>query len=363
MKKFVAFALLAAMLLALASCGQAPTTLPTPDAEAVPTPEPTPTPTPQPTPEPYINPLSGEQMDEDISAARPWAVMINNLQQALPQCGVSQAEILYEIPAEGGITRMMGVFTDISDVEKLGSMRSIRPYYAECAFSYDAIIVHAGGSEAAYSLLRETGWDHLDGVRETYAAAPFKRDPNRMQYGIEHSLFANGPKLIEAAEEKGFAFEHSGGEYDYGLSFSDNAAGQCSGEAAFAEIAFNSYKTTSFEYNEQEGLYYASQYGGPYMDDDYDVQLSFTNLIFLQTEVKIIDDYGRLSVATTGEGSGWFVNGGKYTEITWSRADSNSPFRYYLPNGEELMLGVGHTFIGIMGDDIGCEAHFESAAE
>ncbi len=360
MKRLLSAVLAAAMLFVLASCGtDNPSSLPDPDAESVPPVSTQPTPEPTPTPAPYSNPLSGEPMDEDISANRPWAIMINNLEQALPQCGVSQAEILYEIPAEGGITRMMGIFTDISGVDKLGSMRSIRPYYAQVGFSYDAMIVHAGGSEAAYSLLASTGWDHLDGVRETYASAPFQRDPNRMQYGIEHSLFANGPKLIEAANEKGFVFEHDGGEYDYGLTFSEDAVSQCTGDAQYAQIAFNSYKTTSFEYNAEEGVYYASQYGGPYMDDDYGVQLSFTNLIFLRTQISVIDSYGRLDVVTTGSGEGWFCNGGKWVEITWERADDYSPFQYYLADGTPLDLGIGHTYIGIMGNDYGCEVSFE----
>ena len=360
MKKLLTAVLCAAMLLSLAACGEGPGTLPEPDAEDVPTPTGTPEPTPSPTPTPFYDPLSGEVIEEDISMDRPWAVMINNLQQALPQCGVSEAELLYEIPAEGGITRMMAVFTDISGVEKLGSMRSIRPYYGEVGMSYDAIIVHAGGSEAGYSLLRDNDWDHLDGVRETYAAAPFQRDPDRMQYGVEHSLFANGPKLIEAAEEKGFAFEHDG-EYDYGLSFDDDAAEQCTDEAEFAQINFNSYKYTRFRYNAGEGVYYAEQYGEPYMDADYDVQLSFANLLFLQTEIKVIDSYGRLDVELTGEGSGWFVTGGRCVEITWQRDGLTSPFHYYLADGSELSLSPGHSYIGIMGNDAGCTVSFEEA--
>ncbi len=360
MKRFMSALLCAAMLLTLASCGTNPGTLPDPDAESVPPVSPSPTAEPTPTPAPYTNPLSGEAVDEDISMNRPWAVMINNLPPSLPQRGISQAEILYEIPAEGGVTRMLAIFTDLSDIESIGTVRSIRPYYAQIAFGYDSIIVHAGGSEAAYSLLSTTGWDHLDGVRETYAAAPFARDPNRIQNGLEHSLFADGAKLVEAAEEKGFDFEHEGGEYDYGLSFSEDAAEQCTGGTAeFAQITFNSYKSMSFEYNSDDGLYYASQYGDKYIDENTGEQVSYTNLIFLETDMSVLDNYGRLEVRTTGEGSGWFCTGGKWVEITWERADEYSPFHYYLADGSELSLGVGHTYIGIKGNDYGSAVSFE----
>ena len=147
-----------------------------PSASAAPSPTPSPTPEPTPTPLPYTNPLSGEPMEEDISENRPYAIMINNIQQALPQCGVSQAEIVYEIPAEGGVTRMMAIFTDISDVEKIGSLRSIRPYYADVGISYDAIVVHAGGSEESYTEMSGYDVDHLDGVLFKDKGTPIVED-------------------------------------------------------------------------------------------------------------------------------------------------------------------------------------------
>ena len=84
---------------------------------------------------------------------------------------------------------MMAIFTDISDVEKIGSLRSIRPYYADVGISYDAIVVHAGGSEESYTEMSGYDVDHLDGVLRTYVEGAFYRDPDRMYYGIEHSLF------------------------------------------------------------------------------------------------------------------------------------------------------------------------------
>ena len=56
----------------------------------------------------YRNPLNGEPMKQAY-AGRPVAVVVNNLKQALPQQGISQADIIYEIEAEGGITRMMAL--------------------------------------------------------------------------------------------------------------------------------------------------------------------------------------------------------------------------------------------------------------
>ena len=59
--------------------------------------------------------------------------MINNIVYAQPQVGISNADIIYEIPAEGGITRMMAIFSHLYDIESVGSIRSLRPYYLSVA--------------------------------------------------------------------------------------------------------------------------------------------------------------------------------------------------------------------------------------
>ena len=89
---------------------------------------------------------------------RPVAIMLNNLKQALPQLGQSQADIIYELPAEGGITRMVGVYQSLDDVGTIGSHPLARPYYLEVALGHNrAIFLHAGGSEDAYSKIAQWG--------------------------------------------------------------------------------------------------------------------------------------------------------------------------------------------------------------
>lgn len=352
MKKTICAAL-TIVLLFLSACGGAaePTAEPTAaPAAATATPEPSATPaeTPEPTVAPYTNPLTGEGMDEDISEKRPWAIMINNLDKALPQCGVSQAAIVYEVPAEGGVTRMMAIFTDISDVSPIGSMRSIRPYYADIGLSYDAIVVHAGGSVESYSEMSNNHIDHLDGVLGSYADTAFYRDPSRMKYGLEHSLFTTGENLITAAEGEGFDFEHANGSYDYRLSFSENAAAQCKEKAEYVLITFNGYKSTSFTYDGDTGLYTAYEYGARYTDGNTGEDMTFKNILVLKTSISVIDDVGRLSVKLTGSGDGYFICGGKYTEITWERNSNTEAFSYYTTDGTKLDLGIGTTYIGIM---------------
>lgn len=334
----------------------APKATPTPTPTATPeaTPEPTPTPTPEPTPMPYQHPLTGVRSETEFGNSRPYAVMINNINVAQPQCSTSQCDILYEILAEG-TTRMMAVFSDMNGVGSIGSMRSLRPYYLDIATTYDAIVVHAGGSEAAYSNLKTLGWDHIDGVRGPGANA-FKRDPNRQAHGIEHSLFTNGEKVLAAIDELGIRTKHEGDSYDYGLTFVDNGT---PGGAAAEKIVvhFGAYKTTSFTYDSDAKLYYPAQYGSDYIDGNTGEKVGFTNLMVLYADTKMLDNYGRLAVTLTGSNEGVFMCGGKSTHITWSREESGGLFEYTKSDGSPLSFGIGTSYICVVptGSDLEIE--------
>ena len=62
--------------------------------------------------------------------------MINNNHSAWPQCGLKDAYLVYEIIAEGGITRMMALYKDKLP-EKVGSVRSARHYFIDYAEEND----------------------------------------------------------------------------------------------------------------------------------------------------------------------------------------------------------------------------------
>ena len=161
MKKQLAASL--ACLLLLTGCAKAPVTEDTTPTDpettpvtSAPTAAPETVPAETEKPVVHVNPLTGEALSAPYDGSRPYAVMINNIQVAMPQCGTSHADIMYEVLAEGGVTRMMAIFSGLEGETPLGSIRSLRPYYLSIARSYDAIMVHAGASEGAYADLSNT---------------------------------------------------------------------------------------------------------------------------------------------------------------------------------------------------------------
>ena len=197
------FALLLALTMLFCACGQTPaettptTTVPE-TTEATLPPETTPPiettvpPTTEATEPPPVdtNPLTGEALEE-VSDLRPVAIMINNISKAVPQCGISQADLLYEIVAEGSVTRFMAIFSDLSDVGVIGPVRSVRPYFVRIGQHYNAIISSAGGSDEAIDLIKSLGLNYLNGIAG--AGSYFYRDEwRRANRGFEHSLMTTG---------------------------------------------------------------------------------------------------------------------------------------------------------------------------
>ena len=95
------------------------------------------------------------------SKTRPYAVMINCHNGALPQAGLDKAYIVYELMVEGGITRMMALFKDV-DVEKIGSSRSARIQFLDYVYENDAIYAHAGGAQDAIERIRNEKINDVD---------------------------------------------------------------------------------------------------------------------------------------------------------------------------------------------------------
>ena len=87
----------------------------------------------------HINKLTGKENLSDAAVGkRPVAIMINNLKGSLPQYGIYGADIMFEMPVEGGITRMMALYGDYTKVPNVCSVRSCRYYFPVFAHGFDA---------------------------------------------------------------------------------------------------------------------------------------------------------------------------------------------------------------------------------
>ena len=344
--------LLCALLLLLsAGCGDKspdPTADPTqtvPISTAPETPEPTPTSVPEPA---FYHPLTGLPCEEDMSQKRPVAVMLNNLKAAQPQQGNSQADIIYEVLAEGGITRMLAVYLEPEALGLIGSVRSARQYYWEIAQGHDAVYIHAGASPEFYETKKSMNLFTVDGVSGRYSSASagmFWRDRDRVaghHYAFEHSLLTSGEAITAMLEKEGRGAHQEG--YAYQMTFADNGTPAGGASALTVTVPFSSYKTGVFRYDPEKKAYLAEEYGEPYIDGNNGSQVSTVNLLVLQTTYQVLDDAGRVRVGLNS-GKGWFACGGKIIPITWEKGGADKQLRYFTEDGQPLTLGRGNSYV------------------
>src|SRR5690625_595927 len=145
-------------------------------------------------------PLTGIEANEPIDH-RIVSVMVNNHVQARPQSGLSKADIVFEILAEGDITRFLALFhSEQPDV--VGPVRSAREYYMNLAKDYEAIYVYHGAANFVNDLVKQSGIDFLNGSIYDNDGHLFKRESFRKAPHNSYLLYAG---INEVAEGKGYS--------------------------------------------------------------------------------------------------------------------------------------------------------------
>ncbi len=298
----------------------------------------------------YRHPLTGAALEQPWSGQLT-AVMINNLKSAMPQCGISQADIFYEIEVEGDITRCLAVFSDLTKVGTIGPVRSARTVFNSVAVSYDAPLVHCGGSPGLalagrYGASTDTiaNWQHID---QAYNGTYFFRDQERYNngYAWEHTLFTKGESLQQAMEAKGY---HTPDEKTYGLQFAEDVVLN-SQSATEITVKFKYGKSTTLKYDADAKEYKLFMHGTEHIDGNTGEAVTFKNVIAIYTDQWYASDGTHKFYESIGSGDGYAAINGQIVPIKWNREGLRTNYTYTLEDGTPLTLNVGTTYVALIG--------------
>lgn len=307
------------------------------------------------------SPITNEWIDADAAKTRPIAVMIPNEKAALPHYNLSNASVIYEANVEGRMTRLMAIFEDWNDLDKIGNIRSLRSYYAYWAFEWDAFIVHVGGPFFIDELLNQSTTETIDMNSPTGDSAFFRSNDRPMP----HNAYTSGRLLKEAIEDNGYSAEYRGltddNHFRFATKAEPNMLTQYGDDAVTAEYIDMSgcYPLTRcyFEYDDSDGLYYRSQHlsgdvDGPHTDAATGKQLSFKNIIVQNTKYENLGlEEGYLTFQCHDDTmDGWYFTNGRGIHVTWKKSSDYGATRYYDDNGDEIVLNTGKTMICIIED-------------
>ncbi len=291
----------------------------------------------------YRYPLSGVQ-SKDPSEMRSFAVMINNHPNARPQSGLTKADIVYELLAEGSVTRFLAIFQSES-FEKVGPVRSARDYFIQLADGYDSIYIAHGYSPEARKMLNSGFIDHLNGME--YDGILFKRSSDRV---APHNSYISYENIMKGAENLSYDLKSPPDELTF-LSKSDTE--KIEGEAA-TSVKVSYYNKPSFtivyEYDEALGKYTRTSGGVQTAEHETQEPVLLDNILIVETEHTIIDDAGRREIDLTSGGDAYLLQKGKLQKVQW--VDDNGRILPYV-NNQPVGLVKGKTWINVIPSDGG----------
>lgn len=306
-------------------------------------------PAPTATPEPVIpydyNPLTGEPKPEDLpDGQRPVAVMVNNVAAALPQTGIGQADVIYEMETEGGITRLMAVFSDYTKVSLVGPVRSARDQFIQFVLPMNAIFVHIGGSTYATDMLNYYRYQDIDGMYLGTSAFVFDEERYKTR-AQEHCWYTNGQLIAQGIETVKVSTTGTLAPlFKFAAKGKEPQLPQPAGALAFR---FSGYGDAAFRYNAESGSYLKEIYGAAQLDAATGAQLAFKNVFVLFAPVTHKPDTELTDFALVS-GEGYYFTGGQYTPVTWEKAGDQAPLKLYGPSGSELLVAAGKSYIAVV---------------
>lgn len=277
--------------------------------------------------------LDGVKVKPELADLVPYSVMIENYIEARPLAGTSKANLVFEIPVEGGITRLMAFFDASSTVDKIGPIRSARPYFVDLAKSMEAVYTHVGGSpEALNKIAGLMGFRNLD---EMANGQYFWRTTDR---SAPHNVYSSTSQLNRAVQGK----KWQAGNYK-SWAYDDQTASTTVKSILEIKIPYGGNYSVTWKYDAAKDMY--QRYLAGRADKDADGNLVYAkNILLIYTEERVLDEVGRLSVRTTGEGKATLFRNG--TDITglWSR-DATQFIKFQTSDGKDIAFARGTTWV------------------
>lgn len=291
-------------------------------------------------------------LSEGAIGKRPVAVMVNNVQKAMPQYGVSQADLIFEIPVEGDATRFMALYGDYTKVPQICPIRSCRYYFPALSQGFDAFYVNWGIDDTIADYLQALDLDQIEGITNT--GGLFGRDQEKLGqgYAVEHTGFFDGTRLVSYIESKGLRTDLK--EEKKGAAFLFNGMDEQlkpeGSDCTQVDVQFGAQSST-FTYDAEKNVYLKQINGTPQTDAKTGEQLAFTNVLVLETEISVRDEEGHKQIDWDGgaNAKGYYISNGGVQEIRWSKDENNeeSYLRFFDLSGKEIKINRGKSYIAL----------------
>jgi hypothetical protein len=286
-------------------------------------------PSPSHTPTQLYSPFTGERVK---SLHRVLAVKIDNYTLARPQTGINQADMVYVLPVEGGLTRFMAVFSSRFP-PVVGPVRSAREDDLALLRQYGRpALAYSGATPVLQPFIAKHARivNLFAGITGGYFRSSSRIAP--------YNLYAHTSQLLAQARKASKA-------HDIGFRFGPPPAGGRATTSESASFPASSYRFT-WSAHQDRWLVWIDGKRGETTDAG---QMAAATVVIQHTRVTTSRflEYGSRPpyAVSTGNGSATVLRNGKAYQAHWSRPHRDGGTTFTTPSGKPMTFARGPVWI------------------
>ena len=289
------------------------------------------------------SPVNGLVMPSNANNKIVIGIKNDNNVRARPQSGPQQADAVFEVLVEGGMTRFINIFYE-SDTTYHGPIRSARPTDPTVLRPLDGVLVASGATGGLIPEILDIGVPVITDRRPEFFRINSRRAP--------HNLYADTVKLKNLAISKGYKKSNNPqplfpwGSPNYNKWSNVNSV----------TLKFSSQTSTKWTWNGSEYLRtYYDAYKGSSSNNVHNWiningsvgQINTKTVIALFCE-PYMHPLQLPSVKTVGQGRAIILHNGKLLDGFWKRGSNLDPFHIVDSNGNTLYIPPGKPWISLV---------------
>jgi hypothetical protein len=284
--------------------------------------------------------LTGLQVDPIVNKRTVTGVMVENSPQARPQAGLSEAGVVFEAIAEGGITRFLALYQDTAP-GNIGPIRSARPYFEQWNLGFDAGYAHVGGSPEALADIK--AWNVRD-LDQFHNAGAYHRIGSRP---APHNVYTSIAVLNKLEVQKGYDTSH----YTGFVRKKKAVPGKKPPTARSISFGISGASfNVHYDYDAASNGYKRSVGGAPHVDSNTNKQISPKVVIAMIVPYRLEADGYHSNYSVIGSGPVYIFQDGKVLTGAWAKASNAAQITFKDAAGKTIVLNPGRTWITAVSD-------------
>ena len=288
------------------------------------------------------SPLTGLPVDPGAAKQPIVGIMIENLDpDARPQSGLSDAGVVYDALAEGGITRFLALFQEPVP-SSIGPIRSLRPYYLDWGLEFDAPVIHAGGSQPALAAIGPRG---LKNVEALVLGSPyFTRTSDRL---APHNLYTSTNGVSTVLAKLKFDRQPTFNVWPRKADSAEATPSHPTIDIDFGSASYN----VKYTFDSTSNSYARELAGKPHVDRNSGQQIMVKNVVveFVPTSYSTQEDgKPETNIALIGSGQALVFEDGGKTDATWKKTSDTSQTQLIDGNGQPIQFNRGNSWIEVV---------------